>query len=140
MHFGYCKDQIKKNIATYASTDPRIRNYKVSSMRTCGNHLPISGPFLNPFTIGAMGQGGATGGGGFVPMVPGGGGTGWGMGGVSPMGQGTWGTAAPVPAVPTGFGGTWSGLQLLTVALDGYSTTEDLVQRFEQGLEVIKAW
>jgi hypothetical protein len=110
MHFGYWKDQIKKNIATYASSDPRIRNYKVSSMRSCGNHHPISSPFLNPFTINAMGQGGPTGGGGLAPMAPGGTGTVWGMGGVSPMGQlGAWATsAAPAPTVPSGFGGTWS--------------------------------
>jgi hypothetical protein len=106
MHFGYWKDQIKKNIATYATTDPRIRNYKLSTMRSCGNHHPISGPFLNSFTINAMGQGGA--GGGFIPMVPGGTGSVWGMGSVSPTGTGAWGTAAPVPAVPAGFGGTWS--------------------------------
>lgn len=80
----------------YASSDPRIRNYKSSSMRNCGEvHLANVS---------------VTGSGGISPMVSVGGGVTWGVGGSGSTGQGTWGAPTPtvvmVPSFGMGYGGT----------------------------------
>jgi hypothetical protein len=76
----------------YAASDPRIRNYKVSSMRSCGQVTDTGipgqlGGIMFPGNVAA---------------------TTWGMGGSGPTAQGIW--VPPPPTImlpsPTGYGGT----------------------------------
>jgi hypothetical protein len=125
MHFIHLKDDLRRNIMECAQTDYRFRNYSLSShMMQSGTpqFMAQPGQILHQANFGTIGQG--LGPGHFGSQTP------------SPFGYGPFGGMVG----DTGnFVGELHKLEILSSG-PGSGPTEDLIQRFEQGLEVIKLW
>ena len=137
MHFGFWETEIRHHIMECSNYDARIRNYNAMTMALCGRHGGLLGmptPQVAPLGAGGMGPSGPGGYGGMGPLgVMGYGGMGVKVqGGYAPLGYG-----AMAPGMGPGGFGSALAFAILTV---GMTTSEDLVQRYELGLEVVKAW
>jgi hypothetical protein len=121
MHFNHFETPLKDDISRWSQTDSRFTNYSSSTMKLCGLRsfaaplIPVPGWGSQGGLISEHGA--------YAP------------GAMGPPNPGGWGFHAPSGF--GGFGGTRIGSPLGAAET---SPTENLMQRFEQGLELIKSW
>jgi hypothetical protein len=123
MHFMHCEHELRRDLMARAQSDPKYGNFTFSTPQGNVASPGVMGPFApgttGPYPLGPMG-----------PFTPGG------MG--HPMG-----TVGAMPPGAMGLPNTSFGSYLILLELTtgfGGSTSGNLAQRFEEGMQMIKLW